>query len=167
MLSYHKKSIKLVNSFYWSLYTSLKNKKMGISGHLFEKYTCRDFLLNVINFRCTNFTMETLSACLWHKHFHKCHRYLYYKHPFLFLHWQNNSYHKAEFLKLTWESAMSWFSYDQWLEMLCGQNMVLKICWHFIEPGINFLSLKQCQCFPSLYHGNNYLFLFSQKQVFK
>lgn len=63
MLSYHKKSIKLANSFYWSLHTSLKNKKMGISGHLFEKYTCRDFLLNVINFRCTNFTMETL-ICL-------------------------------------------------------------------------------------------------------
>lgn len=53
------KDTKLVIRFYWSLYTLLKNKT-SISRNLFAKYTCRNFLLNVIFFKCTKFTEESL-----------------------------------------------------------------------------------------------------------
>lgn len=60
MLS-HIKSIKLVNGFYCSLYTyHWRIIKPIFLGIYLKNYTYRDFLLNVINFKCINFTREAL-----------------------------------------------------------------------------------------------------------
>lgn len=77
-LCYHKKGIKLVNGFYWSVHISLKNNKTNILVHLFEKLHLQSFSI-----QCDKFQMHKLhngssstSLCLWYKHFYKCHIYL-------------------------------------------------------------------------------------------
>lgn len=153
-LCYHKNGIKLVSGFYWSLYISLKNNKTVFQGIYLKNYTCRDFLLNVINFKCTNFTMEALIVLP------VCNTSIFVNvtviydvnTPFYSFSDKKYSYVKAEFLKVTLESSMSSFIItNSWIYCLLIVSWL--ICWHFIKSTIDFIFLKQCLYFPFLYHN--------------